>query len=125
MMIRAIAIDDDPTSLLTLRQVVEGIHGLNLVNTYDDAIKGAAGIILEKPDLIFLDIEMPEFNGLEIMQSLVNPPKIIVISGNETFEDRALELNAVTFISKPPQEDQMKTAVDKVRTLLKTRAARA
>lgn len=118
MVIRAIAIDDDPTSTLALKQVIEGIKGLELVNTFDDAIKGAAGIILEKPDLIFLDIEMPEFNGLEIMKSLVNPPKIIVVSGNNEFESRAMALNAVTFISKPPQEDEMKAAVEKVRSLL-------
>lgn len=118
MVIRAIAIDDDPTSTLALRQVVDRIKGLELINTFEDSIKGAAGIILEKPDLIFLDIEMPDFNGLEIMKSLVNPPNIIVISGNDDFENRALELNAVTFISKPPSEEEVEIAVEKVRELL-------
>ena len=68
MKLRAISIDDDPTSILMVKQLAEKTENLELVNTYQDAVKGAAGIILDKPDVLFLDIEMPEFNGIEIMR---------------------------------------------------------
>lgn len=125
MKLRAISIDDDPTSILMVKQLAEKTEGLELVNTYQDAVKGAAGIILDRPDVLFLDIEMPEFNGIEIMQSLVKPPKIIVISGNPSFKNKALEMNAVTFISKPPEEEEFKKAIDKVRDIFNQELANA
>lgn len=118
MKLKAIAIDDDPVSIMMVKKLSESISDLELVNTYDNPIAGAAGIILDKPDLLFLDIEMPEFNGVQIMQSLIKPPKIIVISGNPQFEEKALELNAVTFLNKPATEKLFSNAVGKVRELL-------
>lgn len=117
MKLRAIAIDDDPTSILMVEKLSAKVAGLELVNTYQDSIEGAAGIILDEPDLLFLDIEMPEFNGIEIMKSLVKRPKIVVISGNDQFRSKALELEAVAFISKPPQEKEFEEAVAMVRTI--------
>jgi len=118
MKLRAIAIDDDPTSILMVQKLASKIDDLELVNTYESPIEGAAGIILDRPDILFLDIEMPEFNGIDIMSTLVKPPKIIVISGNPLFQSKALELEAVAFISKPPQEEEFNMAVNKVRAHL-------
>ena len=121
MKLRAISIDDDPTSILMVKQLADKTENLELVNTYQDAVKGAAGIILDKPDVLFLDIEMPEFNGIEIMRSLMKPPKIIVISGNPNFKDRklhiqdGLELDIFTKKSGKgtPFLDAYKTLLDK------------
>lgn len=117
MKLSAISIDDDPTSILMVSQLVDKVEDLELVNTYQDAVKGAAGIVLDKPDILFLDIEMPEFNGIEIMRSLLKPPKIIVISGNPNFKDKALDLNAVAFISKPAEEEEFRKAIEIVRAI--------
>lgn len=122
MKLRAIAIDDDPVSIMMVKKLSESIDYLELVNTYQSPIEGAAGIILDRPDLLFLDIEMPEFNGVEIMSSLVKPPKIIVISGNSTFKEKALALNAVTFISKPADEKEFIEAVGKVKAIFEQEA---
>jgi len=117
MILKAIAIDDDPVSIMMVKKLSESVKDLNLASTYDNPIEGAAGIILDKPDLLFLDIEMPEFNGVEIMKSLKKPPKIIVISGNPNFKDESLGLNAVAFISKPADEQLFIDAVEAVRTI--------
>lgn len=115
MSIRAIAIDDDPVSILTVKKLSETISELDLVNSYQDSIAGAAGIILDRPELILLDVEMPEFNGLEIMSSLAKPPKIVVISSNPDFKNKAIALNAVAFIQKPLTESSLRDALKMVK----------
>lgn len=123
MILRAISIDDDPISIMMVKKLAESVKDLELVSTYDNPIEGAAGIILDRPDLLFLDIEMPDFNGVEIMRSLVKPPKIIVISGNPSFREKSLELKAVAFISKPADEQLFAEAVEKVREICLTEKA--
>lgn len=116
MKLRAIAIDDDPTATLLVKRLVKNLPQLDLVSTYNDPIRGAAGIILDQPDVIFLDIEMPELSGLDIMKALVKPKKIIVISGNENCKEAVLSLNAVSFISKPPTMEKMQEALEQLKT---------
>lgn len=119
MNIRAISIDDDPMSILMVQNLSKKVEGLELVKTYEDPIKGAAGIVIDRPDLLFLDIDMPEFNGIQIMDSLVKPPKIIVISANPNYEERVIDLEAVAFIKKPAELEDFSAAVEKVRDLIK------
>ena len=111
MKIRAISIDDDPLAIMMVKKLCETDPQIELVNTYNDPISGAAGIILDSPDLLFLDIEMPEFNGVKIMESLVKPPKIIVISSNESYREKALELNALAFLKKPVEVEDFQEAI--------------
>lgn len=125
MKLKAISIDDDPMSILMIENLSKKVNELDLVNTYNDPIKGAAGIILDKPDLLFLDIDMPEFNGIEIMDSLVRPPKIVVISANPNYKERVIDLEAVAFIKKPVGIKEFTDAVEKVRALLMTEQAQA
>lgn len=114
MKIRAIAIDDDPVSLFLLKKMTDKVQYLDLMATYADPIEGAAGIILDEPDVVFLDMEMPEFNGLDIMKALVKTPKIVVISGSPHFEAAALGLNAVSFLHKPLAEEEFHVVLKEV-----------
>jgi len=111
MKIRAISIDDDPVAIMMVKKLCETVPNIELVNTYNNPISGAAGIVLDRPDLLFLDIEMPEFDGVKIMESLVRPPKIIVISSNESYTEKALELNAITFLKKPVSVEDFQSAI--------------
>ncbi|REE05798.1 LytR/AlgR family response regulator transcription factor [Marinoscillum furvescens] len=115
MKLRAIAIDDDPTATLIIKRLSERIPELELVSTYNDPIRGAAGIILDQPDVIFLDVEMPELSGIDIMKALVKPKKIIVISGNETTRQAVMDLNAVSFIAKPPTVGALQEAMEQIK----------
>lgn len=119
MNLRAVSIDDDPTSTLMIKKLSEDVEDLELVNCYNDPVKGAAGVIQDRPDVLFLDIEMPEFTGIDLMGWMVKPPKIVVISANPHFRERAMELNAVAFISKPPAKEEFVAAIEKVRQMNK------
>lgn len=116
--LRAIAIDDDPIFLLLVKQLCSQLDNITLVKTYNNAISGAAGIVLDRPDLVFLDIEMPEFSGLDMLRSLSNPPKVIVISSNTDLVDEAMNLRAISFLCKPIPIDEFKAAVEEVQLML-------
>lgn len=118
MPLRAISIDDDPMAILIIQKWAEKSTQVDLVNTYTDPIQGSAGIILDQPDLIFLDIEMPEFNGIQILSALKRPPKVIVVSSNPDYKEKALGLNALTFIRKPISQAGFENAVEEARLMI-------
>lgn len=117
--ITCLAVDDDPTSLLIISSLVKKDERLQLIETYTDPIEAAAGIILHKPAVIFLDVEMPEFTGLEMVESLVRPPKVIMITSKEDYEERAFDLEVTDFLVKPVAKDRFEQALDKTLDAIK------
>jgi two-component SAPR family response regulator len=120
---RAIAIDDDLMIILMIKKLVGKTKSIEFVGGYDDAIEGAAGIILDQPDLVFLDIDMPTFTGLQILESLVSPPQIIVISSNENYKQSVLDLKAIAFFKKPISQKQFVTFLDNLSASAKSSIA--
>lgn len=118
MSLRAISIDDDPMAILVIQKWAEKSTQVELVNTYTDPIQGSAGIILDQPDILFLDIEMPEFNGIQILSALKRPPKVIVVSSNPDYKDKAMGLNALAFIRKPISQADFESTVEQARVII-------
>ncbi len=118
----AISIDDDPMCILVIKSLCKHFDFIHLINSYTDPIKGAAGIVTKKPDIVFIDVEMPEFSGLQIIKSLSFPRKFIVLSSNPDFEAKAMELNASAFIHKPTTLEKFSAALYKVRDELQVEA---
>ena len=94
-----IAIDDNPLFIRSLKAFIEEIDWLELLETYDESVKGASGIFSIKPDIVFLDIEMPHADGNYLvdwitprLKSLENPPKIIIVSSLNVEEKDQLEM---------------------------------
>lgn len=108
-----LAIDDDPTSLMIISNLIKKNERLSLLETYTDPIEAAAGIILHKPAIIFLDVEMPEFTGLEMVESLVRPPKVIMITSKQDYQEKAFDLDVTDFLVKPVTKDRFEQALKK------------
>ncbi|MFY0600856.1 MAG: response regulator [Cyclobacteriaceae bacterium] len=119
MSLRAIIIDDDPVSILMIENFCKKCGGILIENTYTDPIKGAAGIVIKKPDLVFLDVEMPEFTGPQIIRALSVPPKFVVMSSNKNFKPLAQVLNATAFLQKPVGFETFNIVVNKIAKELK------
>jgi two-component SAPR family response regulator len=120
MPLRAISIDDDPMAILVIQKWADKSTQVDLVKTYTDPIMGSAGIILDQPDILFLDIEMPEFNGIQILSALKRPPKVIVVSSNPDYKEKALGLNALAFIRKPISQEDFESTVEKARLIIES-----
>ena len=108
-----LAIDDDTTSLLIASNMIKKREDLELLDSYSDPIEAAAGVVLHKPDIIFLDVEMPEFSGLDMLESLVKHPKVIMVTAKADYEQKAADQNVVDFLVKPLDKASFNTAVDK------------
>lgn len=108
-----LAIDDDATSLMLVSKLIEKHDSLRLLDSYKDSIEAAAGVVLHKPDIIFLDVEMPEFTGLEMLESLVKHPKVIMITSKADYKKEASNQNVVEFLLKPLDKERFNDAVQK------------
>lgn len=114
---KCIVIDDDPAYCELLSGIIGKIPNLTLVATYQDPISGLEGIRKEQPDLIFLDVEMPELNGFEMIETIPidQRPMIILITSNKAYGPEAFEVEALDYLVKPLNIQKVLKAVGKAR----------
>ncbi|MBV6645793.1 MAG: response regulator [Cyclobacteriaceae bacterium] len=111
----SIAIDDDPMFLTYLESLIHEIPVLELSAKYTNPVDGLMAVVKAKPDIIFLDYEMPYLDGTETLETLDKKPKIIVISGHLNNPNvAALEVDK--FISKSSllEPEQLEQSVRQV-----------
>jgi DNA-binding LytR/AlgR family response regulator len=109
-----IIIDDDKLSRRIIEEYVSKTDNLVLLNSFETAIE-AINLFKgeEEVDLIFLDIEMPEMSGIDFLDSLTNPPQIIIISSKEKYALSAFEYDVTDYLLKPITYGRFFKAVDK------------
>ena len=100
-MINAIIVDDEPLAQDVLEAHLSKIPEVNLVAKCDNAIEAREALNAHEVDLVFLDIQMPQINGIEFVKSLTNPPAIIFTTAFDNYAIDGFELNAVDYLLKP------------------------
>lgn len=118
MEIKCIITDDEPIARKGLRSYIEKIDFLTLTGECEDAIQLNTMLKTAQPDLLFLDIEMPHMSGIELLSSIHNPPKVIIISAYEQYALKGYELDVVDYLLKPVSFERFLKAVNKVHDLL-------
>jgi len=114
-MIRSIAIDDEPLALEVVKLHCEKVPGLKLERTFLSAVDALEYLKENRVDLIFLDINMPEINGLGFRQFIVSDIQIIFITAYEDYAVKSYELNATDYILKPVSFERFYNAIEKVK----------
>ncbi|NOQ23972.1 MAG: response regulator [Bacteroidales bacterium] len=112
--IKCIAIDDEPLALDIISDYVARIPFLELLNTYRNALLALEFIQNNQVDLIFLDINMPEINGIDFFKSLNTKPKVIFTTAYSEFAVESYELNATDYLLKPIEFERFLKAVNKI-----------
>lgn len=98
-MIKCLAIDDDPLFLKMLHIFFNDMSQARLIGSFNNPVEGMMAVVKHKPDVLLLDIEMPYLDGLEALETLDNPPKVLVISGHtELSEFKSIRVSK--FLSK-------------------------
>jgi DNA-binding LytR/AlgR family response regulator len=115
MKLSCILTDDEPLARKGLRSYIEKIDFLHLVAECADAVSLNNQLSKTPVDLIFLDIEMPYINGIELLQSLSNPPKIIFTTAYEKYALKGFELDALDYLLKPISFDRFLKSCNKAR----------
>ncbi|MDY8134640.1 LytTR family DNA-binding domain-containing protein [Aquimarina sp. 2201CG5-10] len=97
-----IIIDDEGTARMIIQQLCTQVDDLNVIKDFPNAIQAIKFLNQENVDLIFLDIHMPDFTGFDFIQTLKNPPKIIVTTSDKDFALEAFEYDCIVdFLVKP------------------------
>lgn len=113
MQIKCVAIDDEPLALELIKEYVSNFPSLKLLQTFDDAIAGIEFIKNNPADLLFIDINMPDISGIDLVRSLLQKPMIIFTTAYKKFAIEGFELDAVDYLLKPISFDRFERAVNK------------
>lgn len=100
-LIKCIVVDDDPASLRIIELLIKKTPFLDLAASFTDPMKAADYLAQEKVQLIFLDVEMPSINGLELISSLKHNPPVVIISSKKEYAFDAFALNVIDYLVKP------------------------
>lgn len=117
-MIDCIIIDDTPLAVEKLEKFVSQVPFLNLQQTFNNALEAIVFIRSHPVDLVFLDIQMEEFTGLQFLEALHIRPQIIIVSAYGEYAVQGFEHNVTDYLLKPYSFERFLKAVDKVYTLL-------
>ena len=112
-MITCIAIDDEPMALEVIERYCADSDLVELKATFREPLRAIAWLNREKVDLIFLDINMPEISGMQLLQSLSPRPMIIFTTAYSHYAVESYNLNAVDYLLKPVIFERFLTAVNK------------
>jgi two-component system LytT family response regulator len=110
-----IIIEDEPLALLRTKQYVERVPFLTLQGTFANPLEALTILGSGKVDLLFLDIQMEQLNGIQLLQSLFHPPAVILTTAYEEYALKAFELDVTDYLLKPFSFERFLTAVMKVR----------
>ncbi|AUD02067.1 LytR/AlgR family response regulator transcription factor [Spirosoma pollinicola] len=109
-------IDDELPARTVLEKFIQRVPFLELVGQSDNAVDALFAIQQARPDLIFLDIEMPEMTGIEFLKALGMPrPQVIMITASPQYAVEGFELNVVDYLLKPVAFDRFLRAINKVK----------
>lgn len=113
MKLRCVVIDDEPLALELIAEYVSQFRALQLLKTFDDAVEGVSYLHENQVDLLFVDINMPDLTGLELVASLTKKPIIIFTTAHRKFAFEGFELQALDYLLKPIAPDRFARAVEK------------
>jgi DNA-binding LytR/AlgR family response regulator len=111
--LKCIAIDDEPLALEIIKRYVSEFPFLQLSGVFDDAITAAEYLKLNKIDLLFIDIDMPDVTGIDLVRSLETRPMVIFTTAYKNFAFEGFELEAVDYLLKPIDFRRFEAAVQK------------
>ena len=114
---KAILIDDEPLALKRLEKLLKAFEtDLEIVGIATNGTDAIKLIDRLKPDVIFLDIQMPELNGFEVLERIRHQPFVIFSTAYDEFALKAFETNSIDYLLKPVDTKRLKRAIDKLNT---------
>lgn len=112
-MITCVAIDDEPLALGLVLDRIAATRVLRLTASFTDAIAGLAHVRNEPPDLLFLDVQMPDITGLQLIRALPKPPLVILSTAFAEHAVEGFDLEVVDYLLKPFSLERFRKAVDR------------
>lgn len=110
---KVILIDDEPLARNLTKEYLRAHPDLEILAECDNGFEGIKAIAQHKPDLIFLDIQMPKINGFEMLELLSEPPSVIFTTAFDQYALKAFDAQAIDYLLKPFSQERFDTAIQK------------
>ena len=112
--LETIIIEDEKPARDLLRAYLEEYEQMEIIGEYDNGFEGLKAVNEKKPDVIFLDVQMPKLTGFEMLEVLEHNPEVIFTTAYDQYAIQAFEQNAVDYLLKPFSRGRFKEAIGKL-----------
>ena len=112
-MIKALLIDDEPLARSIVKEYLACYPEITIAKECNDGFEGVKAIVEHRPDIIFLDIQMPKINGFEMLELVENPPDVIFTTAYDDYAIKAFETYAIDYLLKPFSRERFDKAIQK------------
>jgi two-component system LytT family response regulator len=112
-MIKTLLIDDEPLARSIVSEYLNSYPEFTILQECNDGFEGVKAISQHKPDLIFLDIQMPKISGFEMLELIDEPPAVIFTTAFDEYAIKAFEAHAIDYLLKPFSKDRFDKALQK------------
>lgn len=119
---KAIIVEDEKPARDLVKHYLGEFPDIELIGEYDNGFDGLKGINELKPDVIFLDVQMPKLTGFELLEVLDHKPEVIFTTAYDQFAINAFERNAVDYLLKPFSRDRFGEAIGRLKERLESRS---
>jgi len=124
MAIRAFLVDDEALAIKRLTRMLAATDRAEVVGSSTDPIEAVPAILTSKPDVLFLDIEMPGMNGFQMLTKLDPQPLVVFTTAYDQYALRAFGVNSVDYLLKPVEAAELNRALDKIERMIRGGEAR-
>jgi len=112
--LNAIVVDDDNSSRQQLVSMLEKLDEINILSEFNNPLDATTYLKKNTCDVVFLDIEMPQMTGIELVKSLSNLPQVVFFTSNPSYALECYEYNVTDFLSKPVEFARLLTCIEKI-----------
>ena len=118
--LRTLIVDDEPLAIERMRVICGGLAGIEVIAHALDGVAALREIETNNPDLILLDMTMPELDGLSVARALArqsDAPAVIFVTAHDNFAVEAFDLDAVDYVLKPVTAERLERAVARAKAM--------
>jgi two-component system LytT family response regulator len=117
MTLRAVIVDDEQLAREKIAEMLESENDVEIVGEYDGGQPAIEGILDQRPDLVFLDVRMPEVDGFSVVEAVADEhlPAVVFVTAYEEHAIRAFEAHALDYLLKPFRPERFRAALERAR----------
>ena len=126
MPLRTLIVDDEPIARKVLREELDSLDDIEIIGEADNGALALEKISADHPDLVLLDLQMPEMGGLEVVRNLkggTHMPVIVIVTAYDKYALQAFEAGAIDYLLKPVSGERLEQAVQRAKRLTERDAA--
>lgn len=121
MKVTALIVEDEPLARESLRDLIDEIDWIEAIGEVADGEAAVRAIDDEKPDVVFLDVELPEISGLQVLERIEHRPRVVFTTAYDRYAVTAFEFEAVDYLVKPFGRRRFRETLDRVRRRIEER----